>query len=161
MAIWQFKVILVPRSWLDAGGDLGALGADAGCDVAAAWACEAPRELEARLTRVLSRRKSWQPSLALWGGEQSDDVQLWRERGRIGSIAVRFDLRTPNMALFRAVVDLAADLGFVIFVPEARRVIASDVDTLLKMAGESEAAHFVLDPSSFLSQVDPVNARAT
>ena len=161
MAIWQFKVLLVSRLWLESGGDVGALGAEAGCDAGAAWSFEEPAELEARLTQVLPRRASWQARHRAWGDEQGDDVQLWTERGRIGAIAVQFDLRSPNMRLVKAVADLAEELGFVVFVPHLRRVIGPGVEALLKVAGESDAAHFALDPGSFLSQLDPVNAKAT
>lgn len=161
MAIWQFKVILVAGAWLEGGGDVGALGAEPGRDPGAAWSMTEPPGLDARLSGLLPPRKSWQPRLALWGASGRDEIELWRERARIGSINVRFDLRAPNMALLRKIVELAADLGCRIFVPGERRVIASDIDALLKAAGESDAAHFTLDPSSFLSEIDPVNARAT
>jgi hypothetical protein len=161
MAIWHFKIALIPQAWLDSGGDLAALVEEAGCDLAAAWAADEPAELEARLTRALPRRRSWHPGLELWGAGERDDIRLWRERGRIGSIAVRFDLRNPNMALFGEVIAIARDFDLAVFVPRLKRVIPAEVDALLRVAGESDAAHFVIDPRSFLSQADPVNAKAT
>ena len=159
MAVWQFKVALVPKRWLDAGGSIAFLITDHGWDTAPTWESFDDQPLEDRITAVLPAAKSWHPSVAIWGADDRDDIQLSRNNGRVESLSVRFDLRNPNMALFRAIVDLAQASDLVIL-DLARRRVVRDSTELLRAAAESEAAHFVLDPLSFLSEID-VNARPT
>jgi hypothetical protein len=162
MAIWQFNVAFVPQSWIDSGGDVTSLfEEETGFDPARAWRQYHNPRLEEVLSRVLSKGKSWHADLTLWGNEETDDVRLWRRKGSVESIHVHFDLRKPNMSLFREVVNIARELELAIVVLGTKSVLPSGIQQLLRAAAESEAAHFALDPASFLLQVDPANARAT
>lgn len=162
MAVWQFNVAFIPQSWINSGGDVASLfEEELGFDPAFAWRQYDDAQLEQGLSRILSKGKSWHSDLTLWGNVETDDIQLWRRQGRVESIGVRFDLRKPNMALFQEVVDIAQELGLAILVLGTRRVLPSAVQPLLRAAAESEAAHFALDPASFLLQLEAVNARAT
>jgi len=161
MALWQFHLALIPQSWLEAVENIESLFSDEGYDTSSAWASHDSQALEATLGSVLPRGKSWSPALTVWGSSETNDIRLWRSGSAVTSVDVRFDLRNPNMALFKAVIGIARQLQLAILVPSLRRTIGSDVDLLLRAAGESDAAHFVLDPLSFLSQLDAANARAT
>ena len=159
MAVWQFKVTIVPKQWLDVGGSVASLIAEEGWETAGAWAAFDARNLAERIAEILPRGKSWHAAIATWGSDQGDDIQLFADKGRVESLSVRFDLRNPNMALFRAIWDLAQESQLAILDMAQKRAVQS-VKELLRAAAESDAAHFVLDPASFLSQID-VKARAT
>jgi hypothetical protein len=161
MAVWQFHIAFLPQSWISSGGEVASLFGDEGFDPALAWRKYDNAQLEKVLSRVLGKGKSWHSDLTLWGKAEADDIQLWRSEGAVESIQVRFDLRNPNMPLFREVVNIARELGLAILVLGSRRLLPLDVQPLLRAAGESEAAHFSVDPESFLWQVDAANARAT
>ena len=162
MAVWQFHIAFVPQGWINSGGDVDSLFEEAeGFDPALAWRQYEDAQLERVLGRVLSNGKSWHSGLTFWGNVETDDIQLWRSEGRVESIRVRFDLRKPNMTLFREVVNIARELGLAILVPGTRSVLPVAVQPLLRAAAESEAAHFALDPASFLLQFEAANARAT
>lgn len=163
MAVWQFTITFVPQDWLDAGGDVHALFADeGGFDATAAWWSYRHAQLEEVLgSAALSRGKSYHSDLTVWGTEPTDDIQLWRRKGKVHSITVRFDLRQPNMALFQQVIHIARELRLAIVTLETGSVVPLDVLRLLRAAAESRAAHFVLDPASFLSQMESANTRAT
>jgi hypothetical protein len=162
VAVWQFAIIFLPQDWLDAGGDLHALFADEGrFDATPAWGSYRHAQLEEMLGSALSKTKSYHADLTVWGTEQTDDIQLWRRKGKVHSILVRFDLRQPNMMLFQQVIHFAQELRLAIVTPETMSVVPLDVLRLLRAAAESQAAHFVLDPASFLSQMESANTRAT
>lgn len=161
MAVWQFNIALLPQSWISSGGNAEHLFGPEGFDPALAWHRYNHAQLEAVLSRALSSGKSWHTDLTLWGNVETDHIQLWRTKGNVKSIQVRFDLRKPNMALFRTVVEIARELDLVILVLETMRVVPLEIQRLLRAAAESEAAHFSIDPASFLLQVEPANARAT
>jgi hypothetical protein len=161
VAVWQFKVAFLPQSWINSGGDVACLFGEDGFDSASAWWRYEDARLEAVLGRALTRGRSWHSDLTLWGNAEKDDIQLLRTKGRAESIQVRFDLRNPNMTLFRDVVAIAQELELAILVLGTKSLVPGDVHRLLRAAAESEAAHFSVDPASFLSQVQPANARAT
>lgn len=161
MAVWQFTIALLPQDWLDAGGDLRSLFAEGTFDASSAWRSYRHPQLEEILGSALSKGKSWNSRLTLWGSEQTDDIQLFRSQDRVDSVTVRFDLRQPNMTLFQQVVHIARELRLAIVTLETMSVVPLDVLRLLRAAAESRAAHFVLDPASFLSQMESANTRAT
>lgn len=161
MAVWQFDVALLPQSWIEAGGEVGVLFGEEGFEPAVAWRGYEDAGLEESLDVMLPRAKSWHADLALWGSYESDCIQSWRHRGRVESIEVRFDLRNPNMALFRELVNFAHTSRLAIVVLATKAVPAADTHRLIRAAAESDAAHFVVDPASFLMNVTAVNAKAS
>ncbi len=160
MTVWQFAIAFLPRDWLDAGGDVAALFDERGFDAAAAWQSYRHPKLEDVLGGALRKRKSWHSGLTVWGSEESDDIQLSRSQGRVDSIVVRFDLRQPNMTLLQQVIQMTRELRLAIMIVETKRVVEANEEELLRAAAESKAAHFVLDPASFLSQMESANSRA-
>jgi hypothetical protein len=160
MALWQFNVALLPQSWLDGGGDVIDLFGEEGFESVAAWRGYDEIRLQNSLDEILSRGKSWHPELTLWGSNDSDDIQLWRDAGEVVSVQVRFDLRKPNMALFGEVVDITRALRLAILVLATRRILPADIGDLIRAAAESDAAHFVVDPASFLSDLQAANEKA-
>ena len=159
MAVWQFKIALIPKRWLDAGGSVADLVSKDGWETAKAWEGARADALLARIDRILPRGKSWSPSLTVWGTEEGSDIQLFEERGSVESLNVRFDLRRPGMALFKSVFDLAQDCDLAVLDMSRKRAVLN-VNELVRAAAESDAAHFVLDPASFLDQL-ATSARAT
>jgi len=159
VAVWQFKVALIPKRWLDAGGSVAELLTREGWDTASAWKGVLGDAFKSRIEGILPRGKSWSPSLTVWGSEEHSDIQLFEHGGHVESLNARFDLRQPDMRLFKLVFDFAQDCGLAI-VDMSRKRTVSDLNEFVRAAAESEAAHFVLDPASFLDQVG-TSARAT
>jgi hypothetical protein len=159
MAVWQFKVTLLPKRWLAGGGSLASLVEEDGWNTAAAWKGVEVDTLQSRLEGILPRGKSWHPEVVIWGAEERSDIQLSEEGGYVEALNVRFDLRQPEMALFSAVFAFAQDYELAV-VDMARKRTIDSLKDLVRAAAESDAAHFVLDPASFLDQIG-VSARAT
>lgn len=161
MAIWQFKVSLIPQSWIASGHDLQSLFDDAGYDVSRAWNGYRDSDLAVRLGSILPTGKSWHDALLMWGSDEGNDIQLWRIKTAISDIAIRFDLRHPDIGLFQAITQLARDYELAIIDLAGRRVVAADTAAALRAAAESDAAHYVIDPLSFLSQLDSGSVKTT
>jgi hypothetical protein len=161
VAAWQFKIALLPQQWLDRGGALESLFAEEGYSTAVAWQSGDSSVVERRIGNILPTHPSWSSSLLFWGSEETDDIQLWSEAGKISSLVVRFDLRRPNILLFEAIIAAVHDLQLAILDLEHKRAVACDVKSLLKVAAESSAAHFVADPRGFISKVAGESGRAT
>jgi hypothetical protein len=154
VAVWQFKISLLPQQWLDAGGALDALfGAD-GYDTSAAWELTDLESIQRRIGSILPLGQSWSESMVHWGSYETDDIQLESENSRVQNLSVRFDLRRPNMPLFDLVVAAAEELHLALVDVARKQVVARDVQALLRAAAASGAASFVKDPIAFLASVE-------
>jgi hypothetical protein len=161
VAVWQFTVALIPQGWIESGGIVGNLFGEQGFEPASAWLAYDDSRIEESIDAVLPQGKSWHPDLKFWGNVTTDDIQMFRVRGRVESMRIRFDLRNPNIRLFHDTVRLAQDLRLAIVSLSMRRSIPLDMSQLLRAAAESDAAHFAMDPESFLLQAAAQNDRAT
>ncbi len=103
------------------------LQAKAGFDATPAWWSYRHAQLEEILGSALRKGKSYHSDLTVWGTEQTDDIQLWRRKGKVHSITVRFDLRQPNMAFFQQVIHIAQELHLAIVTLETMSVVPLDV----------------------------------
>ena len=150
MALWQFKVTCLPERWIDAGGNPESLFGDDGYDTSPTWTDGDVTLLASEMGTILPQGSSWGPALKIWGAEETDDIQLLHENGKVLDLSIRFDLRHPNMALFKSTVAAAERLKMVILDVEHKRVVARDARSLLQAASKSSAARFVKEPISFL-----------
>ena len=161
MAAWQFKLVPIPKSWLDSGGELDALYEVDGLETRQCWLSYRNPMLVGGLGKLLPRSESWHPQLLTWGSTQSDDIQLFVEDDAVVSLFIRFDLRRNNKSLFAALVECMKDYGLVALVPDLRRVVEPDMSALQNLARTSDAARFVADPQAFLASIDSAHARET
>ena len=161
MAIWQFKIALLPQRWIDTVGDVLSLVDAEGYESAAAWRGYDKCQLQDMLGALLPQGRSWHADRVVWGKVDSDDIQLWSSNGEVEFVQVRFDLRNPNFAMFRQVATLAKELHLGILALEVKTLLGPEPDRLLRAAAESAAAHFVVDPESFLLEASAINERAT
>ena len=151
MAVWQFKIALIPKLWVDTGGAVLALfNAEGYEESSAAWVDFSNELLEERIGSLLPASKSWNSDLTCWGLDSTNDIQLWCEHGKVQSLTIRFDLRSPNMTLFAAVADEAQNLRLAVLDLGAKQIIGAELASLLRAAAESDAARFTLDPCAFL-----------
>ena len=159
VAIWQFRIELIPQGWLEAGGDIRTLVTDEGFAAAAAWAGYRDAQLEEAFGALLPPAKSWSAELQVWGAQEAHCIRLRRRHGAILAVEVCLDLRDLQIGLFRAIVDLACARNLALLACETKRPIERSAEQLLRHAAASSAAHFVIDPHSFLSELDTVNDR--
>lgn len=156
MAIFQFTVVLIPSQWAcNAENDVESLYCEEGYDVSDAWGQYPPTiEIEPLLSNVLPKGKAWDSEQKVWGNEESSDIQVWYENGKIDSVTVRLDLWEDMSVLLKKVVDLANELNCHLFIPGAKIIIKPNIFELKKASSESNAAKFVKDPEGFLRNVE-------
>jgi hypothetical protein len=160
MSVWLFRVSLIPQRWLDASGTIDVLFDEEGFDGAIAWRGQSDLPLEHHFATVLRAGRSWSSALSVWGTHDADRIEVRRERGRITAVEIYFDLRKPNMTLFHSIAGIAQELGLAVIVPALARTVPADLQQLLRVAAESKAAHYSLDPRSFLLELETPNARS-
>lgn len=92
MAIWQFTIGLVPRSWAEDEGSLPAMpyNADGYTDMSAAWRHEQlDVDIDDSMSRVLPAAASWSDEIRIWGDEAPSDIQVCYEGTAVESVQVR------------------------------------------------------------------------
>lgn len=86
MAVWQFKIELIPREWaIKAGNGVDLLYTEDGYyDVDRAWIDFQPsKDLRGIFQKILPPGESWTDDMELWGNTETHDISLWTEDGKV------------------------------------------------------------------------------
>ncbi len=102
-----------------------------------------------RLSELLSEKKSWSPSLRIWGDEKSHDVQVWSDGRTIESVQFRLDANKLSVPLMTGICDLARAMDCV-FVTAEGAIIQPTSEAMVREMMRSPAMQFVQDPEGFL-----------
>src|SRR5688572_20331364 len=113
MAVWQYKGSLAPRAGIiklhgnipeELPGYRGLWEPEPLTDEVYPnyWQAESPKMFASELAALLPAGIHWSERALLFGDMQGDRVDIWDD-----DFAFRFDLRTPNMELLRAMTDFA------------------------------------------------------
>ena len=170
MAVWQASFHMIPRErvaelfpeWFDPafGPDcVETLPSEDPTELDWWTSRQPPADFRTTLDRLVPRLASWSPDLEWWGAEDGDRVDVFSEKGRIESIYVRFDMRTPNAAFIDGIIDLAARMNCD-FVGVPRMLYEGSRAGLAAALRNSPALKFVEDPIAFLSAVRDNDADA-
>jgi hypothetical protein len=150
MAIWQFKVDLVPRVYIaDKAGILSRNFTEE--DVLAGHLWRGRGVDYGLLDAVLPEVKSWSPEVRIWGVDESDKVVLTFDGAEVEWITCYIDMRKEDQIFASRVVELAEKLDCVFFVGGAF-FMPSGRD-LEAIADSSIAAQFVRNPERTLKSL--------
>lgn len=155
MAVWQFTIELVPVRWAEANEyETDLLYGEDGYDTSRAWDGVQPtKDIDGMLGNIFPKKESWSEDLTIWGNEETHDINVWSENGKVFSIRFRLDLRHDITGLMGALVRVAADIDCVLFVPEKKIMFTPNVFELKQYIENSNAARFVKNPSKYLEEV--------
>jgi len=156
MAIFQFEIELLPCEWFELNKALAIKMLFVGdeYEISIAWKGYSPTvSPDLMISEILMPGNTWHDDLYVWGQEDHNDIQLWRNCNRIESITIRFDLRENVDDLVLKVVNLANRLNCCFLIPSTKEVISSNDDSLKKAISLSRAAKFVSDPEKFLDDL--------
>ena len=107
MAIWQFRVCLVPRRSAAGFAGLTRLS-DEQVDSTEGWNGEQPpADWRHVLDLVLPTAKSWSDEVLIWGDTERDDITVCHTDGRVESVDFRFDARRPRPELLSTACEIA------------------------------------------------------
>lgn len=156
MAAWQYKLSLIPSSWvISKGWKVDDLYSEEGYDTIGAWKENQPnRELANIIDKYYSRGESWsEEDFTYWGTTKETDVHLWNENSSISELAIRIDLSRPFGDEVTKVLELAKEAACYIFVPEQKLIIPAERSKLEKSIKNSNAAQFVTNPDEWFKRV--------
>ena len=164
MAIWQFKVFLIPQGAIrERFGHMPVtISTDAAQDFRW-WAKRQPQGIEREISELLSETSRWGKDLRIWGDERSDSIVVCYEdddRKTIIEIEFCIDVRHLSSKFVTSTCELAKRFGCVLVHWQSGRVLMPDVDALLDAINRSRAKKFVEDPAGTLKNLPDGTAEA-
>lgn len=163
MAIWQYRLILLPEGVLLHHYDVLPLTIPMTLAEEFAWWSDVQPAtgLEGKIDLILPPMESWSESMRMWGQKHGDDgyvVYANKDKKVVEEIAFRIDARTISRELVRRICRLAADLRCVLLTSEYE-ILAPDESMVLANINHSTAKKFVDDPVSTLKGLDQEKMR--
>lgn len=152
MAIWQFKVLVIPESALR--GKFGTIPVSLTRDLAERfdwWSdCQPPIAFTVAIDTMLPEIKSWSRKMRIWGDERGDAaVVCYDDRKNVIEIEFRIDVRQVSLSFIRGICEFAKRLECVL-VTNANHLLAPDESLVLAAINNSTAKKYLEDPVSML-----------
>ncbi len=157
MAIWQFRLTLLPESVVQQQcGEIPERLAEELVEDFPWWASlQPPKHFEDLISRILPERASWSDSIRMWGYKHGDDamvIYIDEEKSTVEEISFRLDAGNISPRLVRDVANIAAKLGCVLMTPDYEVLCADEVRVLAVLIN-STARRFVEDPVNTLKEI--------
>jgi hypothetical protein len=158
MAIWQFRLILIPEKILLEKYDVLPLEVPMELAEDYPWWSDVqpPAGFEQQIDGILPRTDSWSSSMRMWGHKEGHDAYVSyvdESMKTIEEIAFRIDARAISADLVREICLLSRKLGCVLMTAEYE-LLAPDEAMVLTAVNDSTARKFVVDPVSTLQNLD-------
>jgi len=158
MAIWQYRLILLPEKVLLGKFDVLPLAIPIELVDEFSWSGEVQPEVgvESQIDMMLPPMDSWSTSMRMWGQEEGNDAHVLYvddSRKTVEEISFRIDARAVSHELVHQICGLAKRLGCVLLTSEYE-ILVPDESMVLTAINQSTAKKFVNDPVSTLQNLD-------
>jgi hypothetical protein len=158
MAIWQYRLTLIPESVLLAKYEILPLSIPMELAEEFGWwsNSQPPAGFEQHISLILPEAKCWSTSVSMWGHEKGDDAYVCyvdASKQTVKEISFRVDARALSADVVRGICRLARELKCVLMTSEYE-VLAPDESMVLTSINQSTAKKFVVDPVSTLKGLD-------
>jgi hypothetical protein len=162
MTIWQFGVILIPKSAILA--EFEALPASIPMEMTdhSWWSKQQPPQgFEKQIDLILSQAKSWSEEMRIWGSASGNDAHVCYTDGEkkvVEEIAFRLNVRDISLDLIRMICTLAAQLSCVLLTADCE-VLQPVEPEMLASIGNSTATKFANDRVATLGGLGTVRLK--
>ena len=112
-----------------------------------------PSTCRSELGEILPYASPIIPSVAFWGDEVGNRIDVHYEQGQILFVSVRFDVRTFDVAFLEQVVALARRWEALLLIKDKRILLKPDVVALGTLVIRSGQVDFVAAPKAFLERL--------
>jgi hypothetical protein len=154
MAIWQFRLRLIPENILLTKFEVLPLVIPEVLAEDFPWWSDAQPHagFERQLDNILPERASWSTSIRMWGQEDGNDANVYYRddnKNEVEEISFRLDASSIQLELVRDLCQLARRLGCVLITADYE-LLAPDESMVLLAIHNSTAKKFIDDPVSTL-----------
>lgn len=152
MAVWQFVFDLVPASSAQIDGVSAVRMSRDQLDEIRLEFSRADADLFfAELSSFLPEKKSWSPSLRIWGDEKLDDIQVGLEGQFIQDVQFRLNAADLSLPLIGNICLLARRFGCLLATRDGA-IMQPYCEAVVRSIMQSRAMQFVRDPQLFLEE---------
>jgi hypothetical protein len=158
MAIWQYRLILLPEEVLLKKYDI--LPPSIPMELAESFAwwrdVQPPAGFEDQIDMILPRMESWSPEMRMWGHKGGDDAHVcYVNEGKtaVEEISFRIDARAISSDLVRRICVVAKQLACALMTVD-HEILAPDESMVMTAISKSTAKKFVDDPVPTLLNLD-------
>ena len=154
MAIWQFKLDLIPEKSLRTKYGVVPIAIQENLDEGFNWWREVqpPVEFEKQIDAILPRTNSWSKSMSIWGDERSDTASVCYKddtKIKVEWIGFRIDVQRISLVLLQKICALTEQWGC-LFLTRENHIIVPEMSVIISEINNSTAKQFVEDPVSTL-----------
>ena len=158
MAIWQYRLILIPEAVLLEKYDALPLSIPMELAEDFAWWSDVQPEagFERKIDLILQPMESWSENMRMWGQKHEDDAYVCyvnESKKIVEEISFRVDARTISLEVVRRICRFATDMECVLLTSEYE-ILAPDEAMVLANLNRSTAKRFVEDPVTTLLGLD-------
>jgi len=157
MAIWQFRLDLIPTSALHAKFDnIPTSIPQEMAEDFQWWSDVQPQAgLEARVDVILPKADSWSEDLLIWGDERGDKASVCYDKNRkVEWIGFRVDVRKLSLSFISDICRLSNELGCVLLTGTYNLIVPEE-QTVLAAISRSTAQRYLEDPVKTLRSLKP------
>lgn len=154
MAIWHFRIGLVPRDSVKAYyGTIPLAVPDQDIAKHDFWATyQVPPNLDSLLLPLGPEISSWSEQRRCWGAEEGHQISVIYQEGRVEWITAKVDARKPCTDFLQQIVNLAVQLNCLVLAAETY-VLEPEFGTLFERFRSSVAARYLADPEATLKSL--------
>lgn len=150
MALWQFKIEIVPAERIE-----GRLQIERAVFDDARWWSDRqpPPDYRERFALLLPPTDSWDEHLLWYGREDGDRIDIWLEDGRVDSVGVRIDCRKANALLVAGLLKVIQEWSCSMVEKRYRRVLPNTLQEFVAAIAASPSCRFMEDPAFWLPKL--------
>lgn len=158
MAIWQFRLVLIPEEILLSKYDVLPLTIPQDLAEDFPWwsAFQPPVGFEKSIDMILPPTPSWSTSMRMWGEKHGDEAYVGYvddSKTKVEDIAFHIDVRTLSRDFVHRICQIAKHLGCVLLSADYE-IFAPDESMVLTAISKSTAKRYLEDPVSTLRGLD-------
>lgn len=165
MAIWQFKVDLIPKGALSVGKSALPVTLTKELAEDSSWwsDIQPPVGFEEYINIALHPVPSWSDSMRIWGDEQGNAAVVCYNNDskvQVESIEFHIDVRKVSFDYIRSICTIARDCECLIMTGN-HEVILPEESMVLVLIESSTAKSYLMDPAATLRKIKQNAERAT
>ncbi|HEX5245104.1 MAG TPA: hypothetical protein VFW23_17730 [Tepidisphaeraceae bacterium] len=150
MAIWQFKIEVVPSERVRDRAEI----TEAEFDDAGWWSDrQPPSDFSQQLAAMLPPTKSWSEKLLWFGKNDGDRFDVWMENDRMHSFQVRLDCQRPNHPLMDGLLRIAGDWSCSFIELRYLQVLPLNRSDFINAIAMSPSNRFMENPALWLPKL--------
>jgi hypothetical protein len=154
MAVWQYEVLLLPKSALvKVFPQIPARLEDRDLEEFDWWdSVSPPSEYADVLGRILPASDTWNKDVQIWGLQDGNRIQVVNEQGHVVEISAFVDVRDLDMAFVNDLAEFALHCNCLILLKDLTLIEPNPYE-LVSRIEYSPAFQFVRNPERFMEQL--------